>query len=266
MLFLYDLPNWLLGIVVITPIVLCGYAIYFGCHRFIRPEFTESDRNVALTVLQVIATVNSLLLAFSAVSVWDSFSAADAAVVKEANTISALALDLTVFDSPASRDVHRMLFDYANQVVKVEWVDMQDGEASADVWDKFDRVFQAIGRLEPDTPRRVALLPEILGRTNELLKERQSRLYTSEAEVPGTLWTVVLLGTILTMLVTVVLPPTRFNIGMVGVLSLSIGFVFFFIVAMDRPFAGKESISAKPFERAISHMQRWDVLTAPKPN
>jgi hypothetical protein len=39
---------------------------------------------------------------------------------------------------------------------------------------------------------------------------------------------------------TYVLPPTRFHAAMIGALALSIGLVFYFVVAMDRPFAGKE--------------------------
>jgi len=58
---------------------------------------------------------------------------------------------------------------------------------------------------------------------------------------------------------TFVLPPTRFHLWMIGVLALSIGLVFYLIIAMDRPFAGQESISPKPFEIAIGNMQRWDT-------
>jgi hypothetical protein len=36
---------------------------------------------------------------------------------------------------------------------------------------------------------------------------------------------------------TYVLPPTRFHAAMIGALALSIGLVFYFVVAMDRPFA-----------------------------
>ena len=266
MMFLYDLPNWLLGFVTVGAMLLLGYALYFSVHRVFRPEFSDDNRSVALTVLGVIATINSLLLAFSAVSVWESFSSADAAVVQEANSVSALARDLAIFDSGESRQARQMLRDYTTGVITVEWLDMEQGNANTGVWNQFDRMFKVIGTIEPDTPRRVALLPEILARTNELLKQRRSRLYTSQSEVPGTLWTVVLLGTLLTMLVTVVLPPTRFNVAMVGALSFSIGLVFYFIVAMDRPFAGKESISPQPFEVAISNMERWDtVIAAPPP-
>jgi hypothetical protein len=263
MLFLYDLPNWLMGVFIVATVLAVSYGGYFAFHRLWRPAFTGDHTSVAMAVLGVVATINSLLLAFSAISVWDSFGSAELAVVQEANSISALARDLAVYDSEESRKVRRMLRDYTEMVVKVEWREMRTGQANSDVWNTFDRMFQAIGTIEPDTPRRAALLPEIWLRTNELLKERRSRLYTSESEVPGTLWAVVLIGTVLTIVTTFVLPPTRFYLFMVGLVALSIGLVFFLVIAMDRPFAGKESISPAPFEVAIDDMQEWDSVIAP---
>ena len=231
MLFLYDLPNWLMGASIIATIVVLSYAGYFAFHRMWRPAFTDDNKSVAMAVLSVVATVNSLLLAFSAVSVWESFGSAEAAVVQEANSVSALARDLAVYDSAESREARRQLRAYTDMVVKVEWRDMQRGQANTDVWNAFDRMFLVIGTIEPDTPRRTALLPEIWARTNELLKQRRSRLYTSESEVPGTLWAVVLIGTVLTIGTTFVLPPTRFPLWMIGLLALSIGLVFYLIIA-----------------------------------
>jgi hypothetical protein len=258
MLALYDIPNWLMGVVIVSVITTLTFAGYFLLRRAWRPAISEADTSVAMSILGIIATVHSLLLAFSAVSVWDSFGSAEEAVVHEANTVGALARDLAVFDSPESQQAHRMLRAYAELVVNTEWNAMRNGEGSLDTWNAFDRMFLVIGRLEPDTPRRVALLPEILGRANELLTARRSRLYTSTASVPGTLWTVVLIGTMMTLATTFVLPPTRFNIFLIGQLSLSIGLVFFLILAMDRPFAGEESISPAPFGLALDNMRRWD--------
>jgi Protein of unknown function (DUF4239) len=258
MLGLYDIPNWLMGVVIVSITVTLTYAGYFLLQRAWRPSVTDANTSVAMSMLGVIAMVHSLLLAFSAVSVWDSFGSAEEAVVHEANTMGALARDLALFDSADSRQARRMLLAYAELVVNAEWDTMRSGEAHDKTWNAFDRMFLVVGRLEPDTPRRVALLPEILGRANDLLKERRSRLHTSASTVPGTLWAVVLIGTVLTLLTTFVLPPTRFNIFMIGQVSLSIGLVFFLIIAMDRPFAGKESISPAPFELAIDNMRRWE--------
>jgi hypothetical protein len=135
---------------------------------------------------------------------------------------------------------------------------MQEGSAHDGTWTLFDGVFRAISRMEPDTPRRVALMPEIWSKVNELLRHRRDRLYVSQAEVPGTLWGVVIVGTLLTLLTMYVLAPTRFNSIAIAGVAFSMGLVFYFIMAMDRPFTGEESISPAPFEEAVAEMQRWD--------
>lgn len=254
----YSLPNWFLGALISglsVVIALTGYALF---RRVVRLDFSEEDRSLAMSVLGVVATVNSLLLAFSAVSVWESFGTAEEAVVHEADTIGELQRDLAVFGSPESRAARAQLRTYAQLVVTQEWEDMRLGNESEQTWLAADDMFRGVSALEPDTPKRQALLPEIWAKTNELVGHRRDRLHMTTAEVPGTLWTVVLAGTILTMLTTFVLPPSRFNVAMIGSLAFSLGLVFFFIIAMDRPFAGTESISAAPFESALDNMDRWD--------
>jgi len=263
MLFLYNVPDWLLGIYVVGTVVGLSFASYFTFHRICRPTFTDDDKMIALTTLGVVATINSLLLAFLAVSVWEAFGSAETAVVQEANTIGELGRDLAIFDSDEARHSRGLLRDYTQRVVTVEWAEMGRGGSSREVWNAFDRMFQSIGRLAPDTPRRVALLPEIWARTNELLKQRRSRLHTSQSAVPGTLWAVVVIGSVLTIAMAFALMPTRFNLMMLFSLALSTGLVFFLIIALDRPFAGTESISPEPYDLAIENLQRWDTEIAP---
>jgi phosphotransferase system glucose/maltose/N-acetylglucosamine-specific IIC component len=64
MLILYDLPDWLMAVVIVGTIVGLSYAGYFLVHRIGHRSFSEAETNVAMTVLTVIATVTSLLLAF----------------------------------------------------------------------------------------------------------------------------------------------------------------------------------------------------------
>jgi hypothetical protein len=260
---IYDLPHWVAGIEIVGLIVGLSVGGFRLFRRWNPIELRDDDKSLALAILAVIATVNSLLLAFSAVSVWESYSAADEAVVAEANTVAELARDLAVFNSAESQSVRGMLHDYARMVVEQEWPDMRSGQQNDETWQRFNRMFIEVGTLAPDTTQRTVLLSEIWARTNELVKFRRSRLYFTQAEVPSTLWAVVLIGTTLTILTTFVLPPTRFNTTMVGALALSMGLVFFFVIAMDRPFAGQEAIDSGPFETTLFNMERWDELYGP---
>lgn len=255
--FLYELPNVLLGLLICGVWLLIGVGGFLGFHRVCRVGFAESERNLAVALLAVVATVNSLLLAFSAVSVWDAFGSADKAVRGEAVTIGALSRNLAVYNTAAALDARKMLGDYARVVLDDEWQAMRNGQKSEAAWTAFEEVFGAIGHLNPQNAHENALMPEIWMLTNELLRYRRERLYASESEVPQTLWIVVVAGTLLTIVTTYVFPRTAFNTTAVGLLSLSLGLVFFFIVAMDRPFCGSESIGPAPIESAVRKMQAW---------
>jgi hypothetical protein len=124
---------------------------------------------------------------------------------------------------------------------------MRMDQSSPSTWADFDLMFNAVAKIEPATLRETALMPEIWARTNELVKYRRARLDASKGRVPGTLWAVVLVGTLLTIMPSFVLPRRAFNRAGITMLSLSMGLVLFFIAALDRPFVGKESISDEPF-------------------
>ncbi|WP_457336450.1 bestrophin-like domain [Rhizobacter sp. P5_C2] len=256
-LALYDLPNWLFGLLISGGWILIGLGGYLAFQRLCRVTFAEAERNLAIALLGVIATINSLLLAFSAISVWESFGSAEKAVRNEAVVMTALARDLAVYDSVQSRQARDLLRTYAGVVVDQEWAAMRKGEFPEQARDLLDDMFRAIGRIDPVGPREAALMPEIWARTNELIRARRERTQASEAQVPATLWSVVVLATMLTLLTTYVLPRSAFNLSAVALLSGVFGLVFFFIAAMDRPFAGSESIGPEPIQRTMQTMARW---------
>ena len=181
MLFLYNLPGWLMAVCIVGTVVGLAYPGYFLIRQVWRRSFTDVETNVSMAVLTVIATIYALLLAFVAVSVWQSFGAAETAVVNEANSVGQLARDLSIFDSAESLEARRMLRKYADIVATVEWHDMERGQSNSEAWNAFDRMFHTIGELEPDTPRREALTPEIWATANDVLNERRTRLHTAEA-------------------------------------------------------------------------------------
>ncbi len=260
-LFLYDLSNGVLGALFAVGWMTAGVGGQAVFQRLCGVSFSETDKSLATAVLAVIATINSLLLAFTAVAVWEAYSEATRAVSGEASAMGELGRDLATFGTPPALQARERLKDYAEVVIEQEWPAMRREEQSTLARHAFDRMFRTVGELQPTTPREVALMPEIWARTNELVKLRRDRLGTVKDQVPETLWTVVFLGTLLTLLPTYVLPRSRFSQSAIAMLSLSTGLMFFFIVAMDRPFAGKESVSPEPFESMLQDMAAWDAAT-----
>jgi hypothetical protein len=55
------------------------------------------------------------------------------------------------------------------------------------------------------------------------------------------------------------LPLTRINFAMVAGMSMSTGLIFFFIVALDHPFAGGASVEPEPLKELLAE---FDALEA----
>ncbi|WP_431104019.1 hypothetical protein [Roseateles noduli] len=259
----YDVPNWALGLGLVLAWVMLGLGAQAVLPRRWRERATEADRNVALASLGVIATINSLLLAFSAVSVWDSFSAAEQAVSREATAIAQLGRSLAVYGTPESTLARERLRGYGRSVIGKEWAAMQHEQPSQPTQDAFDDVYRSLGALRPASAAETVLVEQMWSQANDLLMQRRARLEASDGKVPTTLWVVVLVSSLLTLAPVSVLPVTACSRGAIVVLAIALGLVFHFVAAMDRPFLGAERVTSDPIENALANMLRWDSRSLP---
>ncbi|MDR7334580.1 hypothetical protein [Roseateles asaccharophilus] len=255
-LIAYSLPNWVLGAGLVCAWVLIALAMQQLFPQRWRDRASDTDRNVALAALGVIATINSLLLAFSAVSVWDSFATAEHAVQREATAVAQLGRSLTVLDTSQARLARERLRAYGRSVVTREWPEMQQERQSPATLAAFDALFGALGDLKQSTPAETPLLTQTWQQANDLLDYRRARLQAAKGKVPGTLWAVVLVGSALTLLPMAVLPISTSSRGALLVLAVTLGLVFHFVAAMDRPFLGTECVTAEAIEDALAGLQR----------
>jgi lipid-A-disaccharide synthase-like uncharacterized protein len=261
-LIAYAIPNWLLGLALVLAWVLIALTAQALFPRRWREQATETDRNVVLASLGVIATINSLLLAFSAVSVWESFSAAEQAVHHEATAIAQLGRTLALYEAPPARLARERLRAYGRSVVAKEWQTMLQGKAHPATLEAFDALFHTLGDLRPATAGQGALLAQAWVQANDLLTQRRARLQASDGKVPNTLWAVVLLGSILTLLPLAALPASANTRSALVVLAVALGLVFHFVAAMDRPFLGTERVTPDAIEDALNNLQRWEARMA----
>ncbi|WP_241020113.1 DUF4239 domain-containing protein [Burkholderia sp. Ac-20345] len=255
MLFLYNWPSWLMGgFVVIATVAaaLGGYALF---RRILPVDLLPEQRAMAITMVSVITTINSLLVAFSAISVWDAYNGAERTVDAEATAAGELSRDLAAFGDPVADAASGALRAYLDGVVRYEWPKMQQ-QASADAQAaaRFDHLFDMTNQIEPRSERQRVLLGEVLARVNEMAKHREQRLLTLDVAMPATLWGVVVLASVVSFLLLYILPGTRFNIALVTSWALTLGLAFFFVLAVDRPFAGEVSVKPEPLRVIVAAM------------
>ncbi|HEY9103242.1 DUF4239 domain-containing protein [Chitinimonas sp.] len=253
--FLYNMHSVWMALIIVgvtLSVALLGYAI---TSRFRLVLMDPEQRAMMIAMMSIVTTINSLIVAFAAISVWEAYNAADRTVTEEAACAGELARDLAAFRSPAADITGRALQVYMQMVVRKEWpVMQQQSKQDEETARHFEAMFDAANDIAPTDARQSALLTEVLARTNEMVKYRQQRVLTLETSMPGTLWGVTLALSGLSFLLLYALPPTRFHILLVGTWGTTLGLVFFFIMAVDRPFAGEVSVSPTPFVRTIDSL------------
>jgi hypothetical protein len=263
MLFLYNWPSWLMGLAIVSATVaaaLAGYALF---RRLAPVDLLPEQRAMAITMVSVITTINSLLVAFSAISVWDAYNSAERTVDAEATAAGELSRDLAAFGDPVADAASGALRAYLDGVVRYEWPKMQQrASADAQAAARFDRLFDMANRIEPRSERQRVLLGEVLARVNEMAKHREQRLLTLDVAMPATLWGVVVLASVVSFLLLYILPGTRFHIALVTSWALTLGLAFFFVLAVDRPFAGEVSVKPEPLRVIVAAMDAQAERTA----
>ena len=259
--FFYDLPIWLSTILVLGLALLVGLGSSLGLQKLFKLRATKEEKEVAINLMQVVAAYVGIMIAFAGVQVWQDFSDAKAAVSHEAATAAQLYQDLTIF-GPESRAARGALRTYVVSVTRDEWPMLEEGQGSEATEAALQAVFYEIGTLQPNDTRTGAIYEEMLGKLNDLIDLRRDRIIESQTSIPLILWTIGLVGSLLTVAYASAFTPTRFNVTMIAGISLTLGLVFLFILTVDYPFKGEFSVSNRHLAELSAEFDRLDRMWA----
>ncbi len=260
--FFYSLPIWFATILVLGIALATGMGSSIGIRKLFRLKPTSEEKEVAINLMQVVAAYVGFLIAFAGVQVWQDFTDARTAISHEAGTAEQLYQDLTMY-GPKTGDARQALRGYVVSIVEVEWPLLQQGQGSEATEAALQNVFTEIGRLDPQDNRTTEIYSEMLGKLNDLVGFRHDRIIESQIGVPLILWTIGLVGSLLTVAYASAFTPTRFNIMMIAGISLTLGLVFLFILTVDHPFKGEFSVSNHPLVELPDEFDRLDRRASP---
>lgn len=260
MLWIYDLPNWVVLLAFVAGMVSAALGGHRLWVRTCKLEYDNETSGLAMGMLGVVAMILSLLLAFSSVSVWEAYGAAESAVASEASVSDELVRDLAVYGGPAASAAREAVRTYLRAVIAEEWPALAKGMRSEAASHKFNDIFHKAAAISPKSQRDGIILTEIWDKTNELDVYRRARLNCAGGSaVPGALWATIALCIVFNFLLFYGMRLSRLNDYMLGIYAATLGLLLFFIVAMDRPFTGSVSVSPDPYETALESMKRWDA-------
>jgi hypothetical protein len=267
LLWLYDLPIWLMALLIVgsfTTLAVAGLYATRGLIQAISGPRQGHNEGVD-AYIGAAAVFYGIVAGLIAVAAWEQFAGYDDKVTQEAGAVGTMYRNVSTYPEPYGSKLRDELRAYTRAVID-GWPLLQHGVVApqpAILLNAFQATFYSF---DPKTPREVIIHTSAVAEFDRLIELRRLRLHDKDAGLPAPLWTVVILGGILTVLLTYFLALERFkvHVAMTIISGILVSLLIFMIAAVDHPFRGGVSISADAFQLVYEQLESQQ-LTISRP-
>ncbi|MCA8829877.1 DUF4239 domain-containing protein [Hymenobacter sp. BT728] len=255
MLWLYEIPTWLLALLIIGVTLLISLGGLYLAHRRLHTSSVKTliDNGTVGWFFSGVTVLYGLTLGLLTVATWQNYSGASEIASQEAAQLAVLYRDLSGYPDSVGRPLQRELREYTEFIVQKSWPAQRRGMANdAERAVLTDFQLQLL-RTNVQTPALQVLHGEAIGTFNRLVELRRQRIESIGNGVPGVLWFVVLLGAVITIVFSFcfVVENLRFHALLTGLLALMVALMIFLIVALDHPYLGDVSVTPDAYQLVL---------------
>lgn len=256
--WIYDIPNWELFLLMVGVFATVSLGGLYLTRPLVRRLVDGSDHYNDATnyYFTAVGVLYGLTLGLIAVGTWQNFNDADAKAAKEASSLGALYRDVDGYPSPLRQEAEGLLREYARVVIEKEWPAHRQGAVLA-LGDKvLEDLENKIMAFEPSREVERIAHAEAIKSLGELVGNRGYRVQSVGVALPGVLWTVVLIGAVVTTGIAYLfwLDNLRVHSLLVVGFSSALAMLIFLTAAMDNPYRGEFSVSPAPFQYVLDHV------------
>jgi Protein of unknown function (DUF4239) len=255
MYWIYNLPNWLLCMLIVLTTVGLALAGLFLSRPIVGRLVGWSPKHNDLVsyFFAGMGVFYGLALGLIAVATWENYTQIDGVVSTEAAAAASLYRDLDGYPPSLRKKLETMMRDYTRVVIEKEWPAHKKGVALEDGDALLENLENEVMSFEPAKEREKIIHAEVLQSLDTVQEQRRLRLQAVSTGLPAALWSVVLIGALLNGLLTFLfwVDNVRLHAALVAILAVFIAALIFLTAAMDNPFRGEFSVSSDAFKTIL---------------
>ena len=264
--WIYDLPNWQLGLLMIATGVIFSVTGLFLSRPLARKLLGGSGQynDIVSWVFAGIGVFYGLALGLIAVGTWENYSGVDSQISKETASIAALYNDLDGYPQPLRVRLEEALRRYSRFIVEQDWPAHRMGQGNEAGTRLLNQFEDTVMDFEPTTDREKIIHAEVIKSLDEVVQGRRLRLSAVSTGLPAALWSVVLLGAVLNTMLLYLFWVKNLTLHaiLVAIFATFIALLLFLTAAMDNPFRGHFSVSPDGFQELIDTVMVATPTTA----
>ncbi|HWK89862.1 MAG TPA: hypothetical protein VNP72_07695 [Longimicrobium sp.] len=258
-IWLYEIPLWVLGTLVIGTTLLYTIGGLFLARRWV--EATPSGNESAGAMLSIAGVAYAVLLAMIAVEAWNGVAAVEASIQAEANALSGIYRNVEPYRAAERDHIRGVVRDYIDFVIRDEWPALRRGSRSPRTELAGQQLNNELTTFDALSDAEQMVQPLVLEQAAAFTEARQLRLLLGTRGLSAVTWVVVVLGGMITMGFAFFFRTDAFgtHVVMSCFAGAMLGILIFLIVAMDHPLWGDFSVRPDAFREALQVFEHMHI-------
>lgn len=254
--WLYNVPTWVLALLIVTGFVTIALVGLTLTHRRVHQngDADALDNGTVGWFFSAVSLLYGLLLGLLTVAAWGSYNQAATITSQEASATAELYRDSAAYPDTTRDALREQLHRYLTVVITQSWPAQRRGllpDSETVVLNQFQKRLLNQRSL---TPEQLVVHGETIRAYDSLIDLQRQRHEALKGGVPSVLWFVVLVGAVATIGFSYcfVVVSYRLHALLTGALAGMIGLLVFLLVALDHPYWGEVSVSADAYQLVLS--------------
>ena len=238
------------GLVVLVGIV-GSIALLLIVRRFINVDILRQHHTIAGNIFAVVGTLNAVLLGMVVIEAQSRFQQARNNEATEANSIADVRMNAKHLPEPTRGRVDEHVRKYIKLVLEQEWDAPKEQQPNPLAVNQFQTIWNSVAEFTPADNRETNIQSLMLNELSQSFDLRRTRITTGRFGFPGILWTVMIIGSLITEVFGCMFAADNFRLQsfMVALLGITLCMSMLVVFVLGSPYSGDWKIRPEQFLR-----------------
>jgi hypothetical protein len=249
---------------VVQDILIIGVSIvgsllfWWIVRRVWPPERRRLHNEITGWQISVLGTTYAVIMGFMMFAVWSDFQDAERNEEAEASCLINLYWAATGLPATQRQQIRKLASDYADAMIDDEWPAMNRGTITHTGTLIIQEFWQAAAGAQASTPSEQVSLEQTMGEIGSITEHRRVRQLQSQLHLPKVLWTVLIVGAMITIMSSCLFGSEYPALHMLQVVTLALLLSLSLVAIADinSPFRGTVHVPPTGFENAKRMFER----------
>ncbi|HVP54307.1 MAG TPA: hypothetical protein VMU45_04865 [Candidatus Eisenbacteria bacterium] len=246
-------------ILIVFGSIVAALLFWWLVRRLWPPERRRIHNEITGWQISVLGTTYAVIVGFMLFAVWSDFQTADRNVEIEAGCLVNLYWAASGLPLSQRQEIRKLASDYADAMITEEWPAMNRGALTHAGTKIIEQFWESASQAQSLNAVEQVSLEHAMSEIGSITEHRRIRQLQSQASLPAVLWTVLIVGAMITIMSSCLFGSEypSLHVLQVVTLALLLSLSLVTIADINRPFRGTVHVQPMGFENAKRMFEKY---------